>query len=250
MKTLFIGLLTLALTLGAQAFETAQGVNATEIKSVPFTITKPGNYFLGSDLTFNGAGVAITINADEVVLDLNGRSLVAKGLATSPSVGIGIAVLNHEDVVIQHGDIDNFGAFGVLFDATDGKREHNQKNDVDRVNFNGDRIGVLTISGSINEIEHSNFDGGSVGIEDIATKGGDRFEFDNFENQRRSESVSLGVGILSTPGAGTLAEFCLFADDQDAGIVDQGKPDRLRFNSFVSNGATHVGGLSLGLADN
>jgi hypothetical protein len=236
--------------LGAYAFETAQPVTATPITALPFTISKPGNYYLPTDLTFSGAGVAIAINANEVVLDLNGRSLIASGTATSPNVGIGVAVFNHEDVVIQNGDIDKFGGYGILFDATDKKREHNQKNDVKRVNFNGDEVGVLTISGSINEVEFCDFDGCAVGIYDVATLGGDRFQSDNFENMAPREALNVGVGVLSTAGKGTLTEDCLFADCVTAGIIDQGTPDRLRFNAFVSNGATHIGGLSLGLADN
>lgn len=252
MKKLLLAGASLLLLSSAvlQAFETAQGVTATAITSLPFTITKPGNYYLPADLSFSSPGVAITINANEVVLDLNGRSINAKGAAASPNVGIGVAVLNHEDCIIQNGDLNNFGAFAILLDATDKQREHNQKNEVRKVNFNNDQIGILSVSGSINVVRECQFDGGAIGIEDVATLGGDRFQSDNFENQRRRESVNLGVGILSTPGKGTLTEDCFFADDQDAGIIDQGTPDRLRFNSFVSNGATHIGGLSLGLADN
>jgi hypothetical protein len=238
------------LPFAAGAFETAQPVTATPINSVPFTITAPGNYYLATDLSATAPGVAILINADEVVLDLNGRSLIATGAAASPNVGIGVAVINHKDVTIQNGDIDNFGAYGILLDATDKKREHNQQNTIKRVNFSNDEYGVLTISGSINLIEFCDFDGGAIGIEDVATLGGDRFQSDNFENLAPREAVSLGVGILSTPGKGTLAEDCLFADCVTAGIIDQGTPDRLRFNSFVSNGQTHVGGLSLGFGDN
>jgi hypothetical protein len=251
MKTLISALALVSILLGTgRSFETAQPVTATAITSVPFTISAPGNYYLPSDLTSSSPGVAILINANQVVLDLNGRSLVASGPAASPNVGIGIAVLNHQDVIIQNGDIDKFGAYGVLLDATDKKREHNQKNRVQRVNFNGDQIGVLSISGSINVVEDCDFDGLAIGIYDIATLGGDRFQKDNFENMTRREGINVGVGVLSTAGKGTLTEDCLFADCQDAGIIDQGTPDRLRFNSFVSNGATHIGGLSLGLADN
>lgn len=248
----FMGLLGLfcCAVSSAFGFETAQGVTATPITAVPFTITASGNYYLPADLTQTAPGVAILINADQVVLDLNGRSLIAKGAAASANVGIGVAVLNHQDVIIQHGDIDNFGAYGILLDATDKRREHNQKNTVERVNFNGDEIGVLSISGSINVVEYCDFDGNAVGIYDIASLGGDRFEFDNFENQQRREAFALGAGIISTPGNGTLTEFCLFADDGDAGCILQGKNDRLRFNSFVNDGAKFIGGISQGFADN
>jgi hypothetical protein len=242
-----IFLSTIALA-SVNAFETAQSVTATPITSLPFTISTSGNYYLPNNLTFSGAGVAITINANEVVLDLNGRSLIAAGAATSPQVGIGIAVLNHEDVIIQNGDIDKFGAYGILFDATDGKKEHNQKNRAQYVNFNGDRVGVLTISASINVVEDCDFDGGSVGIYDIGSLGGDRFEKDNFENQQPAESFNFGYGIIVSPGKGVLAEYCLFADIKTAGLV-LGVNDRFRFNSFVSDGVNHVGGVEEGAGD-
>ena len=59
----------------ANAFETAHGVTAVAITAVPFTITASGNYYLPANITTNLAtGSAITINASEVTLDLNGRS--------------------------------------------------------------------------------------------------------------------------------------------------------------------------------
>ena len=250
MKPLFASLIALALLGSAHAFETAQSVTATPITSVPFTITAPGNYYLPDDLTSTSPGVAILINANEVVLDLNGRSLIAKGAPANANVGIGIAVLNHEDVIIQNGDIDKFGAYGILIDATDKKKEHNQKNDVRRVNFNSDQIGVLIVSGSIDVVENCEFDGGSIGIYDVASLGGDRFQQDNFENQQGVEALNMGIGFLSTPGNGVLVEDCFFTDAQTAGAILQGTQDRLRFNSFAHNGATHIGGISLGLADN
>jgi hypothetical protein len=238
-KHLLLLVASLALGLGAplsgRAFETAQGVTATPITSLPFTINKPGNYYLPNDLTFSGAGAAITVNADEVVIDLNQRSLIAKGAATSPLVGSGIVVLNHEDVTIQNGDINGFGNFGVLFDATDKKREHNQKNDLKRVNFNGDKIGCLIVSGSIDEVENCNFDQGSIGVEDIASLGGDRIEACNFEAQTRSESVATGTGVLIALGKGVDVRNSVFAVQQDFGVLgSSASVDRIRFCDFNS----------------
>jgi hypothetical protein len=243
-----VSLLALSLITSGRTFETAQAVTATPITTLPFTITAPGNYFLPADLSFSGAGVAIVIDANEVVLDLNGRSLIATGAAAQPDIGIGIAVLNHEDVVVQNGDINKFGAFGILLGATDGVKEHNQKNRVQKVNFNADRIGVYVVSASIDVVEDCDFDGGSVGIMDVASLGGDRFEKDNFENQQPSESFAGGYGILATPGKGTLTEYCLFADVKTAGLI-LGVNDRFRFNSFVSDGTNHLGGVEEGSGD-
>jgi hypothetical protein len=243
-----LGLLVSA-TGFASAFETAQSVTATPITAVPFVISVPGNYFLPADLSFSGAGVAIVIEANEVVLDLNGRSLKATGAAASPNVGIGIAVLNHEDVVIQNGDINKFGAFGILLDATDGVKEHNQKNRVQRVNFNADQVGVQVVSGSIDVVEDCDFDGGSVGIVDIASLGGDRFQKDNFENQQPVEAFNAGFGVLALPGKGVLVEDCMFASIKVAGLILQGAQDKFRFDTFVSDGATHLGGTEEGSND-
>jgi hypothetical protein len=221
--------------VSAQAFETAQGVTATPITSLPFTINKPGNYYLPNDLKFSGAGAAITVNADEVVVDLNQRSLIAEGAARSPFVGSGIVVLNHEDVVIQNGDINGFGNFGVLFDATDKKREHNQKNDLKRVNFNGDKVGALIVSGSIDEVEFCNFDQGSIGVEDIASLGGDRIESCNFEAQTRSEAIPTGTGVLIALGKGVDVRNSVFAVQQDFGVLGSSAAvDRIRFCDFNS----------------
>jgi hypothetical protein len=188
------------------------------------------------------------VDADEVVLDLNGRSIIATGAAAQPDIGIGIAVLNHEDVTIQHGDINKFGAFGILLDATDGVKEHNQKNRVEKVNFNSDRVGVYIVSASIDVVEDCDFDGGSAGILDVASLGGDRFEKDNFENQQPSETLPAGYGILASPGKGVLAEYCLFADIKTAGLA-LSPNDRFRFNSFVSDGTNHIGGVEEGAGD-
>jgi hypothetical protein len=242
-KLIAFGLLIAGAGL-AGAFETSQSVTATPITAVPFVISAPGNYFLATDLTSSAPGVAITIDANEVVLDLNGRSLKASGAAASPNIGIGIAVLNHEDVIIQNGDIDKFGYIGILLDATDGLKEHNQKNRVEHVNFNADQIGVLSVSGSIDVVENCDFDQGSIGIYDIAGVG-DRFQKDNFQAQHGVEALNEGIGIVSATNAtgGTLTEDCLFAAIQTAGILDQGPNDKVRFLSFIHNGANRVGGI-------
>ena len=54
----------------------------TKISSVPYTITQPGFYFLTGNLTYNGAGNAITVSANNVTLDLMGFSLSHTGSAT------------------------------------------------------------------------------------------------------------------------------------------------------------------------
>ena len=96
------------------------------------------------------------MNADQVVLDLNGRTLAAT--VGNSALNIGVYVNNAVDVTIQNGDIDNFGEFGVLL-TSDGT-DRNAKNVVDNVRFNNDAVGVISISGTSNWVKNCIIDGG------------------------------------------------------------------------------------------
>jgi hypothetical protein len=208
-------------------------VAATPITAVPFTITAPGNYFLATDLNVS-TGTGITVNANQVVVDLNGRSLDSTGGS------IGIAVNGHEEVTIQNGDIDNFSAanqYGILFNASGNGQ--NKKNKITNVNFDKDFIGVVIVQGSIDLVEHCNFDGGTYGIYDILGDGGDRFQADNSQNQ------TFGIISVSSPNSGNLIEDCLFANPTGAGFLAGNSADKFRFNSVV-NGTLHIGGVLIG----
>lgn len=229
------------------SFETAQGVAATPITTVPFVITKPGNYYLPEDLTFAAAaGTAITIEASQVIVDLNGRTL--KGTAKGFDTTNGIVIDNRQDVIIQNGDIDGFTYTGVLI-TDSAKKEKNQKNEVIRVNFNNDEIGVLDVSGSDDVVEHCNFDGGAAGWYDIASLGANRLQSCNFQNQKANEGMNLGIAILDTPGNGVLVEDCLVSKGSNAyGEILSGG-DRDRFNTFLG-GAKRTGGVDLAAGSN
>lgn len=55
----------------------------TKITSVPYTISSPGFYYLGSNLTYSGTGSAISVDAENVTLDLMGFSLTGAGKSSS-----------------------------------------------------------------------------------------------------------------------------------------------------------------------
>ena len=227
----FAGLLAVPWT--GHAFDTSQSVTATAITTVPFTITASGNYYLPANLSV-ATGTGITVNASQVVIDLNGRSINSTGGS------IGINVTNHDEVTIQNGDIDGFSAankYAILLNGT--ANGQNQKNKVINVNFDNDFVGVLIVRGSIDVVEHCEFDGGTYGIYDIASDGGDRFQADNSQNQ------TFGIVSASSPTAGNLIEDCLFANEAAAGIFAGNGGDRLRFNSTV-NGTLKIGGIVLG----
>jgi hypothetical protein len=80
----------------------------TAISTLPATISSPGLYVLTADLHFaTPTGVAITINADDVVLDLNGFTLSGKP-AGPASRAVGVLAAARSELTIRNGDVTGF----------------------------------------------------------------------------------------------------------------------------------------------
>jgi len=224
-----------------KAFETAQGVVATPITSVPFVISTSGNYYLPANLSFAGfSGAAITITASQVVLDLNGRTISS---SQSSAVDFGVYVVNQVDVTIQNGDIDNF-YYGVLL--APNSSDNNAKNTVANIKFNGDQVGVFSISGQSNLVKDCIIDGGDVGIWFLADLGGSRATNNILENQKAGESIGMGLALVSTGSGGVVFDNNVVAKGTSAfGMVLSGT-DKYRFDSFVGFpvNSPHVGGTN------
>jgi hypothetical protein len=225
----------------ANAFETAQGVVATPITSVPFTITTSGNYYLPNNITTNlTTGSAITIAASEVYLDLNGRTLADSSGSNQAN---GIFVANQVDVTIQNGDIDGFGV-GVNFapDSTD----NNAKNTALNLRLNHNTIGIASTSGTSNLVRLCIIDGGSIGIffnQDL----GSRAEDNILELQAPTELNTTGIALVSSQSRGVVFDNNVVAAGQKIGQVMSGT-DKFRFESFVgfAVNAPLVGGTNEG----
>jgi len=74
------------------------------ITSVPYTISQSGSYYLTKNMT--AAGTAITVNADDVTIDLRGFSL------TGNNTGSGVYMTDRINVEIRNGTIRNFN-YGI-----------------------------------------------------------------------------------------------------------------------------------------
>jgi len=224
----------------AMAFETAQGVVATPITSLPFVISTSGNYYLPANLsTSSPAGAAITITASEVVLDLNGRTL-SNSLKSNFSYGV--LVFNQVDVTVQNGDIDGF-YIGVFLSPN--STDVNAKNTVDNCRMNGDGIGVFSLSGTSNWVKHCIIDGGDIGIM-FNQDSGSRAEDNILENQAASEEFQTGIALVSTGSLGTVFDNNVVEKGTNAlGMVQSGT-DKYRFDSFVGfpSNSPHVGGTN------
>lgn len=107
MKTNFFltfGVVFLATTL------TASAQARKPISKVPYEITKPGNYYLAKDLTVPANAPATTswgirIDADNVTLDLNGRTL--SNASTTSRSGV-VTKGNQANIRIWNGAITDF----------------------------------------------------------------------------------------------------------------------------------------------
>ncbi|NCC51477.1 MAG: right-handed parallel beta-helix repeat-containing protein [Spartobacteria bacterium] len=86
------------------------------IEGLPVAITQPGSYYLMGNLTLPGGMDGITIDADDVVLDLNGYALNGAGAGAS---GI-VMTNNHSNVAIRNGIVRNWGVgidLGMSYNA-------------------------------------------------------------------------------------------------------------------------------------
>jgi hypothetical protein len=92
----------------------------TKITSLPYTITTPTLYYLGGNLTFSGSGNAITVNADNVTLDLMGCSLTYTGSGGHPN---GIYMSGRNNVEIRNGTISGF-CYGIHEASDDNGANH------------------------------------------------------------------------------------------------------------------------------
>jgi hypothetical protein len=81
------------------------GAVGTKIISVPYTISTPGFYYLGGNLTHSGDGNAITVSADNVTLDLMGFRLHHEGDMEN---SYGVYMSARTNVEVRNGTVSGF----------------------------------------------------------------------------------------------------------------------------------------------
>lgn len=115
-----IGLIIAGCITFISSFSQAETTNCTVISSVPFTISVSGIYCLNTNLNTNiSTGAAITISADDVVLDLNGRLLNGTaGLATFADGIFATAAFGpRKNITIKNGTVRGFLRAIQIFDS-------------------------------------------------------------------------------------------------------------------------------------
>ncbi len=91
----------------------AETTNCTQISSLPYNIATDGIYCLKGPVSpYIGTGVAITINATNVILDLNGWTVGyggnGSGGASPSAVGIQIQSASVDSIIVENGTIVQF----------------------------------------------------------------------------------------------------------------------------------------------
>jgi hypothetical protein len=88
---------------------------ATEITSLPWTITTQGSYIINQNLKANWHG--IKVQANNVTIDLNGYSISGN----NTSGGYGVYINGRSNVEIRNGTIRNFGSHGIHEESNSGR---------------------------------------------------------------------------------------------------------------------------------
>ena len=114
-------LISVAFLLLVSATEAA-AAEPTSIDQLPSRITSPGTYRLAGDLQFSQLrGSAISVEADDVTIDLNGSTLTG---STDPgTLAVGIQGIDRRNVAITNGRIAGF-YFGIDLRAGADKSSH------------------------------------------------------------------------------------------------------------------------------
>ena len=110
---------SLCISIAALLLLTAVAHTQTVINSIPYTITAPGNYVLGASLTFSPlTGNAITVNAHNVTIDLNGHYLYNPAFGTNTAFAIYSD--NKGNITVRNGQIIGFYVGVYLNNTTAG----------------------------------------------------------------------------------------------------------------------------------
>jgi hypothetical protein len=175
----------------------------TVISSLPYVITAPGIYVLNQTLTYpSGSGIAITIKAPDVTLNLNGNAIINTSDQTT-TTAIGIGEYNFSHLTIENGEIFGF-RYGVYLNGPSSNPNVNIGNVVQ-----GLRLAYCTLNG----IRLENTDNSLVQncqLSSIGTTGG-------------GVHVGLGYGIIVfSLNGGTRVYRCQVLGATETGFVGVG----------------------------
>ncbi len=145
----------------------------TVINSLPYTISTPGDYVLGGNLTYNVAtsgAAAITFNVGNVTLDFAGHFISGLG-AGSNTGAYGLYGSNRANITVQNGSIVGF-FYGIYFNGSNSTGANNTGNVITNMRLPSNTLyGINLIYPTTCRVENCqiNKTGGSTAINGFAT---------------------------------------------------------------------------------
>lgn len=173
------------------------------LSDIPEAIDWPANVRLASNLTRTTAGPGITINSDDVIIDLGGYALIGNGLQSFASSGI-ISTSTRSNIVIRNGALRNWGHCGV--ELSTGKGITLERLDATSNLGDGIRSGTESFISNC-RASNNNTNGFSIG------------SFSKIEN---CIAISNGVHGFSLSGVVTCVRCEASSNGQAAGTVGAG----------------------------
>lgn len=105
----------------APVFKTLHQVEPRQIiTGATFTITRPGSYYLVTNILYTGSGNGIVIATNDVTIDLNGFTLAGNASSGSGIYRSGFP----KNIVIHNGIIRNWGSSGISLSGGDNCHLH------------------------------------------------------------------------------------------------------------------------------
>ncbi|MGI8602589.1 MAG: right-handed parallel beta-helix repeat-containing protein [Verrucomicrobiales bacterium] len=112
----------------------------TPISAIPFTISQPGSYYVTRNLTVSGGGDGITIQSDNVTLDLGGFTLDGAGTGRHGVTN----QTNYHGLQVRNGNVQNWTQRG--FDL-----QFSFSIVLERVQARNNAIGIVVSSGLVSQ---------------------------------------------------------------------------------------------------
>jgi hypothetical protein len=185
--------------LAVSAAARAEVTGCTEVSSVPFTATAPGIYCLKSSLVASvAAGAAIDVNADDVVVDLNGHALEASG----PNNALGVRAASNKNVTVRNGTIRGFAGAVALGSFTTPTQGHV----VEKLRAEGNSAFGIRVQGAGSIVRNNlvirtgGSKGGSSGIIAIGS-GVHIVDNEVVETVEGTGSQAIAINVGGAPGA-------------------------------------------------
>jgi hypothetical protein len=126
----------------------AETLTCTTLSALPATISTAGHYCLNANFSQNFAASPVTINASNVLLECNDRTITNTG-AGAPN---GITVNNQSQVTVRNCNLNGFGRGIAFYETVVGasRNNHVEHNDVRR-----SKVAGILVGGTANLVEYN-----------------------------------------------------------------------------------------------